>query len=251
MYARKFWITLGGTLLLTLGLTACDVDVDVTIDGEGIRGSGNVVTEEMALAGFTAVDLQNAFEADITQAESFSVSIRVDDNILELLDVTKVGDTLRVRLKPGTRLRGDVTLEATITMPDLKGLSLGGAAKASVSGFRATGQLEIDLSGASEVEGDLEAGNISIEASGASRVTLEGSATEATIGGSGASKLELADFALDTAEVRLSGASEATVNVSDRIERVDVSGASRLRYLGDPTLGSVNVSGVSTLEKID
>jgi len=36
----------------------------------------------------------------------------------------------------------------------------------------------------------------------------------------------------------------------ERIDPVDVSGASRLRYLGDPSLGDVTTSGASTVDKI-
>ena len=243
---------LGILVLVLAGLTAlfagCDDEWEWV--GDAVEGSGNVVTEEMALADFSAVEAANAFEVEITQSDTFAVTIRVDDNILDLLDVSKEGDTLRLRLERGVSLRGDVTLEASITMPALDGLELSGASRASVSGFRSTDQLDIVLSGASTLDGDLEAGQTDIDASGASRVVLEGSATEATIEGSGASSLDLADFTVNTAEVRLSGASEATVNVQERIEPVDVSGASRLRYLGDPSLGDVSTSGVSTVEKV-
>jgi len=232
---------------LTALFAACGDDEG---EAEAIRGSGNVVTEEMAFADFTAVEAANAFEVEITRSDTFGVTIRVDDNILDLLDVSKEGDTLRIRLERGVSLRGDVTLEASITMPDLDGLELSGASRASVSGFRSSGQLDINLSGASSLDGDLEAGDIDIDASGASRVVLKGSATEATVEGSGASSLDLADFTVNTAEVRLSGASEATVNARERIDPVDVSGASRLRYLGDPSLGDVSTSGVSTVEKV-
>jgi hypothetical protein len=239
-------------LVLTLaGLTAllagCDVDDG---DGDGVRGSGNVVSEEMALADFTSIEAANAFEVDITQSDTFAVTIRVDDNILDLVDVSKEGDTLRIGLEQGVSLRGDVTLEAEITMPELEGLELSGASKASVSGFQSSGQLDIGLSGASSLDGDLEAGDIDINASGASKIVLEGSATEAIIEGSGASGLDLADFTVDTAEVKLSGASDATVRAQERIDPVDVSGASRLRYLGDPSLGDVTTSGASTVDKI-
>jgi len=218
-------------------------------DAEAIRGSGNVVTQDMALADFTSVEASNAFEVEITQSDTFAVTIRVDDNIADLLDVSKEGDTLKLRLEGGVSLR-NATLEASITMPDLKGLELSGASRASVSGFRSSGQLDIDLSGASSLDGDLEAGDVDINASGASRVVLEGSATEAIIEGSGASSLDLADFTVDTAEVTLSGVSDATVRAQERIEPVDVSGVSTLRYLGDPSLGEVNTSGVSTVEKV-
>jgi hypothetical protein len=205
----------------------------------------------LALTGFTALDIQNAFEADVTRAESFSIIIRVDDNVLELLDVSKVGGTLRLRLEPGTSLRGDVTLEATITMPVLESLRLSGASKANVSGFRLSDRLDVGLSGASRVDGDVEAGEIDIEASGASRVTLAGSGTDLTLEGSGASDLNLANFVVDSADIELSGASQATVNVQERIDSADVSGASRLRYRGNPSLGDVYTSGGGTVDKVD
>jgi hypothetical protein len=232
--------------LITL-LAGCGDDEG---DAEEVRGSGNVVSQEMALADFTAVEGANAFEVEITQSDIFAVTIRVDDNILDLLDVSKEGDTLKIGLEGGVSLRGDVTLEASITMPNLEGLELSGASSASVSGFRSSDRLDIDLSGASTLDGDLEVAQTDINASGASRVVLEGSATEATIEGSGASSLDLADFTVNTAEVRLSGASDATVRARKRIDPVDVSGASKLRYLGDPSLGDVTTSGASTVDKI-
>lgn len=67
---------------------------------------------------------------------------------------------------------------------------------------------------------------------------------------SGGSTLNLSDFIVETAEVDLSSASEATLNVQERIDPVEVSGASRLRYLGDPSLGDVSTSGASTVDKI-
>lgn len=166
-----------------------------------------------------------------------------------MLDVSKDGDALILRLKRGVSLR-DATLEATITMPELETLTLSGASAGSVSGFRSSDRLDIALSGASSLDGGLEAVDTRINASGASRVVLEGSATEMVIVGSGASKLNLGDFAADTARVTLSGASEATVNALDRIDPVDVTGASTLRYRGDPNFGRVHTSGASTVEGI-
>ena len=248
MYTRRLWIVLIAALVFPLALAACGDDEEA--DKEALRGSGNIVTEEMPFADFTSLDVRSAFDAHIVQSETFAVTIRVDDNILDLVDVSKEGDTLTIGLERSVRLTGDVTLEADITMPDLDDLKLSGAARANLSGFSSSDELEIDLSGASNLDGDLEAGEVDIEASGASRIVLEGSATELIIEGSGASSLDLADFTADTADVRLSGASDATVNVQERIDSADVSGASRLRYLGDPELDDVTSSGASTIEKV-
>jgi hypothetical protein len=52
-----------------------------------IRGSGNVVTREEDISGFDRVDASHAFKVDISQGETFSVVIRVDDNLLDKLVV--------------------------------------------------------------------------------------------------------------------------------------------------------------------
>jgi hypothetical protein len=262
MYARKWWIVLIAVLSLTSSLAACG-DGDEDEDGasasasatpgqqQSTPASGDVVTQQFDLADFTAVQAANAFAVDIVQADSFSVTVRVDNDLLDRLDVSKDGDTLRLRLEPRDGVEGDVTLEASITMPDLDSLELSGATRANVSGFSSTGPLSIELTGASRLDGDLEAGSVDMEASGASRVALEGSATDLSVRSSGASSLDLADFLVDTADIELSGASDATVNVRERIDGVDVSGASTLRYMGDPELSDVSSSGASTVEKVD
>jgi hypothetical protein len=245
MYRRPLWMILVAALALMPGLAACDEDDEAS----ALRGSGNIVTEEMEFADFTAVEAANAFVVDITRSDSFNVTLRVDDNILDLLDVSKAGDTLRIRLKPRASLT-NATLEASVTMPELDSLKLSGASKVRLSGFVSTDRIDVEASGASTLDGDLEAGSVDLEVSGASRVALEGSAGELSISGSGASTLDLGDFVIDKAEVDLSGASEATVNVGERIDPVDVSGASRLRYVGDPALGDVTTSGGGTVDKV-
>jgi hypothetical protein len=152
MQALKSWMTaLSAALVLTLSLAACGDD---GLEEEAISTaevSGNVVTQDMQFADFTSVEASNAFVVDISRSDSFSVTIRVDDSIADLLDVSKEGDTLRIGLKRATRTAG-LTLEASITMPELNGLDLSGTSKATVSGFRGADRLDIKASGASTVD---------------------------------------------------------------------------------------------------
>jgi hypothetical protein len=89
-------------------------------------------------------------------------------------------------------------------------------------------------------------GNFNV--SGASTVELQGSANNISAGISGASRGKLEDFTLSEAKMNVSGASTATIRVSDTLDAV-VSGASRLYYIGSPTLGNVDVTGASTFSK--
>jgi len=262
MNLKRIALTVPLILVLGAAIAGC------SDDDEGISGSGNIVTRDFDLSGFTGVRL-DLFDAEITQSETYSVSVRADDNVIDIIDVDTSGETL-VLTTSGTRLRGNVTLEATITMPDIDSLELNGAARADLGGFVSLDTIELDLSGASKMTGtltadrieigvsgasnltgDLTAGDVEITANGASRVTLEGSATNVALDASGASKFDLEDFQAATGEVKLSGASQATVNIADSIGPVDVSGASKLRYLGDPALGDVSTSGASSVDQID
>jgi len=64
----------------------------------------------------------------------------------------------------------------------------------------------------------------------------------------GASRVKLSGFPVNNADISLSGASTGTVNLSDRLD-ADLSGASKLEYIGEPTLGTMSITGASTLNK--
>lgn len=213
-----------------------------------ITGSGNVVTQEEAITGFDKVDASHSFEVDISQGEAYSVVIRVDDNLLQQLQVVKQGDTLKIGLRPGPAyIIRDATMQAEVIMPDLTGLDLSGASHATITGFESAKDLIVDLSGSSSLRGDIEAGNASFDLSGSSDVTLTGSAGDVTIDASGSSVVNLTDFPIADADVNVSGSSEATVNPSGRLD-VDASGASDVTYLGSPTMGAIDTSGSSTVK---
>ena len=230
--------------VVALSILACQVG-----GFQPIGGSGNVVTQEMPLTGFDEVAVSHAFHMDISQSEAFSVVIRIDDNLVQYLQVVKQGNTLKIGLEPGRRYNiRNATMQAKVTMPKLTRLDLSGASHGTITGFKSTKALDVDLSGASFLRGDIEAGDARFDVSGASQVTLTGSAQDVTIDASGASIVELADFPVADASVEASGASSVTVNPSGKLD-VDASGASHVYYLGSPTLGKVDTSGASSINR--
>lgn len=212
-----------------------------------IRGSGRAVTEEYDFDGFTRVTVGSAFQVEITQSENYSVSVTVDDNLKEYLEVTTSGDTLRIRLLPRVRLSfQNPTLKAQITMPTLEGLDLSGATRATVSGFDSEGSLDVEVSGASTLTGDINTGDATFGVSGASTVRLDGQAANLDIEASGASTVDLEDLAAADARAEASGASRIVVNVSGSLD-AGASGASSVRYVGEPTSVNSDTSGASSV----
>lgn len=212
---------------------------------QGTVGSGNLVTEDYDLAGFTKVSAANAFRVTITQGDEFAVSVTADDNLMEDVRVDVRGSTLVLELT-GVNFY-NYTLSAEVTMPELTGVEASGATVVTMSGFGPTAQFDGKVSGASQLEGDVTTDDARFEASGASKITLTGSAGKMDARASGASSLNLEELAATDAKVEAAGASRATVNVSGTLS-VKAGGASSVRYSGAPVIDDIDISGASTVK---
>lgn len=227
---------------------------------------GPITTRSYDFSDFSRIEIGDAFELTVTRADTYSVAITAREGLFDHINVAQHGDTLKIDLQ-GFFLNFSHSGQATITMPELRGLELSGAAEADVSGFTSgqdldvqltgasrldlameTGEFSAELSGASQLTGSLAATATDIVLSGASRIELEGSGGDLRLEGSGASRAKLADFPVGDADIVLSGASHASLDISGRLD-VDLSGASQVDYSGNPTLGDSDISGGSQLER--
>jgi hypothetical protein len=252
------------TLVAVLVLPGCN----------GAMGSGNVITEKKDFTNFSSVDISSAFEVDITQSSTYSVVISADEDLFDYIEVTQVGSKLTIFLSPRHIFTdftlGNRVLKAEISMASLHGLELSGASKGTITGFQSAsplrldvsgattlklnsivaGDTNIDVSGASKLTGNITAGMADFNISGASSMEISGVANDMEIEVSGASKASLEKFRVGNVDVTLSGASEATVHVNKMLD-IEVSGASRLYFIGNPTLGKTEISGASTIKHKD
>ena len=208
---------------------------------------GQVITQEMEYSDFTIVDVSSAFQVEISQSTTYSVIIKASETILDKIDVTQEGSTLIIRAEPNIPITA--VYRAEITMPNLTELVLSGASKATVQGFSSSEAFTINLSAASRLDiQNTNAGNVEIELSGASTLIAEGSGKDLVSVVEGASRLDLTNFQVNNSNMDVSGASQATINLDGRLDAV-VSGASTLYYIGEPTMGNIETSGNSAINK--
>ena len=237
-------LVLAVTALTLVALTSWGVGGCI---GDNVIGSGNLVTETHDLTGFTKIEAQNGFALEVSAADTFSIEVTADDNVHQYIEVEKSGDTLCIRLR-GTRLYHSVTLNAKITLPDLQKIQLSGGSQATISGFSSAHDFEAELSGGSQLSGDIITDDAEFELSGGSQVSLEGAGDDLIIDASGGSQLDLEDFPITNASIQMSGGSHATINIVGTLN-ADLSGGSRILYVGTPTLGDTKFSGDSGISR--
>jgi hypothetical protein len=112
-----------------------------------------------------------------------------------------------------------------------------------------TGNFLYEASGSSEAEGTVRAQSTSVNLSGASDLRLTGSGGDLKMTESGSSEANLQGFAVRDADLRLSGASDADVDIEGKLD-LTLTGSSSLKYGGSPTFGErMEVTGGSKVER--
>ncbi len=222
---------------------------------------------------FTSLSVSHSFQVDFTFSDDWTVDISVPDFIQPYLKVTCTGSKVRIGLEKlpkdiQRKLNNQSTpLQATVRMPKLISLNMSGATRLTASGSQVLDHenLHIDVSGASKVFDLKSKGNgiLNINCSGASNVEIAADGTLANIDASGASHLELAgnfhkvnldcsgasgcsiEGDVDDANMDVSGSSKVTVNGNTGKLHLDQSGASKFESNGETAVANVELSGAA------
>ncbi len=230
-------------LLLLIGTlsTSCYKDT--------IRVAGEVTREEVTISGFTGVKVSDAFHVFISFSETEEhIVIEANADVQEYIIAEKRQNNLIVRLKNYTNIKGNATLNVFITTRDLTYFSASGASNITLENPLVVRDAEIDLSGASTFYGEMNVSRLRLDSHGASNSDLFGSAGRLEASLSGSSELRNLDFRVQNLDIKLSGASDAMLSITESIY-IDASGASSLTYTGDAIIERKQLTGSSQIIK--
>ncbi|MCP4539300.1 MAG: DUF2807 domain-containing protein [Chloroflexi bacterium] len=233
----------------------------VEFSGEGrherVRGSGDIVTEDVPVSDFDRVALDGIGDVIITQQETESLSIETDDNILPYIETKVRNGTLIISLTSEARNKNlDPTMiEISVGMQEVAGLSIGGAGDIFASSLDVD-RLQLDVNGAGKINvGELDATELSVGFNGAGSVEVDAlNAEESSVSINGAGDVSLTgqverqeiavngagDYHADslksqTCNVEVNGAGSVTVWATESLD-VRIGGIGNVSYYGNPRL---------------
>lgn len=196
---------------------------------------------------FTELKISGASDVVIIQGNKCGVRLEGDTYGLSLADVENKNGTLVISTKSNKNKSYD--LKFYITVNDLKKIDVSGASTIHTEGTLIQEKLTIKSAGASELHLSLKNETLILNTSGASDVTLKGNCQSFDLDASGATNLEALSFEAQNATIQCSGASDLKLNVKGELS-IDVSGASDVKYKGNPSIIKKSVTGVSELKKL-
>ena len=193
----------------------------------GIRGNGQIKTQERPIAAFVNLDGGGAFEIE-WQNGSPAVRITTDENLLRYVETNVSGDTLHLRTRE--HVWPSHGIKVVISSPTRAGGKMRGAIKLTVK----------------QLSGPIFA----LEAKGASQVSLDGSVDRLLVDMTGASQLAAAGLQAKTAEISTTGAGDAEVAVTDTL-KVVITGAGKVTYSGNPPTIKKQITGAGSIRHRD
>ncbi|MCK5846906.1 MAG: DUF2807 domain-containing protein [Bacteroidales bacterium] len=211
-----------------------------------INGSGNVIKQTRELSTFNAIDAGNAFDIIITKGDNQSVVIEADDNLMEKIITSVKGNELKLSTKGS--INNSTKMKVHITMAELIGVDLSGAATLLSESRFDNDDMEIEQSGASSMELKLRCKNLDIDISGAANIKLSGFTNNMEAECSGASNISAFNLEVENAVVDCSGASNAKLFITKSLSG-EASGASNITYKGSPTKIDIRTSGASDVDR--
>ena len=192
----------------------------------GIRGNGDIVTQNRAVQEFASVEAEGAFRIDWVQGPP-SCTITTDENLQSRVETRMRGS--RLELSSHGHLRPTRGVKVKISSSTLTAARLTGAVRMNATRISGRG--------------------FYLDGSGATRVTVDGMVDELLATMAGASKLDAEDLQVKTAQLSISGAGKAEVWASDSL-KVSISGAGKVTYRGNPTVEK-DISGAGSVRKRD
>jgi hypothetical protein len=219
--------------------------------GGGRAGSGQLETETREVNDFHAVSVRYPAEVTILQGGSPSVTIEAEDNLLPQLTTDVNGGTLTVHNDVrdwSERVHPTRPVKITITVTDLDDVDFSSAGRLVIEDLE-TDELEVSLSGAGDVTlTGLQADRLDCRLSGAGSIRADGTVDEVEMHITGFGSFYGEELVSRVADVRISGAGDATLRVEDQLN-AEISGAGSIRYYGSPDVNQ-RVSGAGSVRRI-
>ncbi|MDN3655683.1 head GIN domain-containing protein [Ferruginibacter paludis] len=214
-----------------------------------IHGSGNIVTETRNTGDFTGIEAGGAYEVELKNGSPTEVKVEADDNLIKDIETTVSGHTLHIRTRDGINFNNG-HYKVYIIAPEITNIHSSGAADVAIKNvLKTTDKLQLEASGAANINGEIDAPEVSAEATGASTIKVSGRTKEYHSEASGSGTIKTEDLMSETTTATASGAASIHVYASIQLT-ADASGAANIYYKGAASV-SQKTSGAANVKKED
>lgn len=214
-----------------------------------VKSSGVSVTETRNVTGFTAVTAATGIDVYITPAETFSVEVTADKNVMEYVRTELVGNELHIKYSSilslnNTKVRTIVRLNC----PKLETISATSGANIVLTEVFEGKKLVVDATSAADIEGAVRYEQIVVSVSSGADITLTGRCDNCDISATSGADVDTSALISKNVVVSATSGADAEVFALESLKARSSSGAD-ITYHGDPTSTDIATSSGADISK--
>ncbi len=187
----------------------------------GIRGSGNLITEQRKLGVFTKLAISVVADVRIISGKRYHMSIEGDDNIVKIISNDIINKQLTITSRKS--YSAQQPLKINIEVPFLTGIKQSGTGSIFFDNI-SRDSLAIKMSGSGTMSGKGQVGTLNARISGSGTLNVQQLAAHKVI-------------------IKVSGVGEANVQALDKLD-VAVQGMGNITYSGNPKSVNKSITGL-------
>ncbi|MCU0362395.1 MAG: DUF2807 domain-containing protein [Bacteroidales bacterium] len=214
-------------VLLTLFLASASAQFNRTV-----YGSGKVVTKDRQAGSFSELKVSSGIDVFLRQGASESIKVEADDNLHEYI-LTEIRNGALNVYSDNVNIRKAEKQRVYVTMKDISRITVSSAGDVVGESPVRAGNLKINVSSAGDVRLEVYTKDLEIDISSSGNVTLTGESDIMEADLSSAGDLNAWDLKVREADLSVSSAGDANVNVSERLT-ARASSAGDINYTGNP-----------------
>lgn len=230
-------------IAFVFSLMSCDV--------ETVKPSDTITTVEKIVGDFNEIQVANEFEVFLTFSDTQeSIQVEANENLHDFILVENQGNILEIRMKNNLLIKGNQTNKVYITTKEVVDFKATGEAIITLENKLSTDQLDLNLTGESQLRGPIQANTISANLTGESQLDISGQTDQFDLSMSGDSRVRDYVFTCKSLVANLTGESELFLTIMESIN-VRATGESVLHYKGTAIVNNQELTGEAKIKKED
>lgn len=213
-----------------------------------VEGSGRVIDEPRAIAGFRRLIVQGPLDVRVKAADDDAVVVHADDNIAPLIETGLLGGTLTIGVRAGASFRTRTNVQVRVQARRLDGVVLRGSGEARVDRVE-TDVFEATLQGSGDLNvASLRADAVAVSLAGNGDVRIKGETKSLGVVLDGSGDVHCTDLPAQQVAVRIRGSGDVRVHATGEL-KVEIDGSGDVRYRGAPRI-SKSIRGSGSVQPI-
>lgn len=211
------------SLIISLFFTSC------INFGEGIRGNGNVKTEERPVSGeFTVIKVSEGLDVFVTQDDNASITVEADENIIGFIRTDIQGDVLNIHLEE--RVGMAESKKVLVTLPHITRFETSSGAELETNHTIDADRIELHTSSGSHLNVSVNADEVNCHSSSGSHIKVSGTTGIIYTDASSGSHIKANELKAKKAVSKASSGANIAINASEESEANSSSGGNVHNY---------------------